>query len=308
MNIQNVFESRMNRRRLLGNMGVVGAGAVLGSYGFNAQAQDLGPELDAKILNFALNLEYLEAEFYLRAVTGEGLDDSLIGDNPGEVIGGQKVEFESEAVREYAVEIAKDEEAHVRFLRNALGDAAVSRPTIDLENSFTAAARFIGIIPEYETLNHFKSENLFLVGSFLFEDVGVTAYRGAAPFISAGGTLSAAAGILAVEGYHAAEVRTLLYSRRESLADNVVVEDLIQKVSDARDTLDGEGDLDQGIVHDNPFDTMANIVPTNANSLVFARTPLQVLNIVYLDTTGQATPGGFFPNGLNGDFSGVPSL
>lgn len=308
MDMKTVFESRINRRRLLGQMGAVGAGAMLAQYGSLAFAQTSSPDLDVKILNFALNLEYLEAEFYLRAVYGRGLNDEDIGENPGEVIGGSKVEFESDAVREYAIEIANDEENHVKFLRSALGDQAVSRPKINFTDAFTTAARAAGLIPNDQTLNHFKSEGLFLNGSFLFEDVGVTAYNGAAPFISNGDFLEAAAGILAVEAYHASEVRTLLYSRKDTLVDKVLVTELIQKVSDARDLLDGDGDMDQGIVDDNPFGTKANIVPTNENALVFARTPLQVLNIVYLDLSGKATPGGFFPDGLNGDFSGVPSL
>ncbi len=308
MDMNTILNSRINRRRLLGQMGAVGAGAVLAQYGSLARAQDLSPDLDVKILNFALNLEYLEAEFYLRAVYGRGLADEDIGDDPGEVIGGSKVEFESDAVREYAIEIANDEEAHVKFLRAALGDKAVSRPKINFTDAFTTAARAAGIIPNDQTLNHFKSEGLFLNGSFLFEDVGVTAYNGAAPFISSGDILEAAAGILAVEAYHAAEVRTLLYSRKDTEVDKVLVTNLIQMVSDARDLLDGDGDMDQGIVGDNPAGTMANIVPTDKNSLVYARTPLQVLNIVYLDLTGQGKPGGFFPDGLNGDFSGVPSL
>ena len=45
---------------------------------------------DTDILNFALNFEYLDAEFYSYATTGAGLPSNLLGDNPGATTGGQK--------------------------------------------------------------------------------------------------------------------------------------------------------------------------------------------------------------------------
>ncbi|WP_224401179.1 ferritin-like domain-containing protein [Pseudonocardia sp. ICBG1034] len=63
------------------------------------------------VLNFALNLEYLEAEFYLRALTGNGLKDSQIdgkGDLGG-VTGGYMVSFETKLGRQHAEEIARED-------------------------------------------------------------------------------------------------------------------------------------------------------------------------------------------------------
>jgi hypothetical protein len=242
---------------------------------------------DANILNFALNLEYLEAEFYVRAAFGGGLHiQDVIGvGGLGQVTGGRAVPFATPAIKQYAQEIARDEYAHVKLLRKALGSAAVSRPTIDLTQSFTTAARAAGVIGPGQVFDPFADENSFLLAAYIFEDVGVTAYHGAAPFISNKEYLLAAAGILGTEAYHAAEIRTLIYQRGLGAP--------AEKISHLRIDASGADD-DQGVVKDGA----ANIIPTDLNGLVYARTPQQVLNIVYLG--GAAGHFGFFPKRLNG--------
>ncbi|MFI9450110.1 ferritin-like domain-containing protein [Amycolatopsis sp. NPDC052450] len=308
--------NEQDRRRFLRaagvtGLGVVGAGALGGVAVPAAAAMTARPAVkeaaaevsDSAVLNFALNLEYLEAEFYLHAVTGKGLADSLTTGtgSRGGVTGGRAVRFKTKAARQYAQEIAGDEKAHVAFLRTALGSAAVSRPAIDLRASFTAAAQAAGLVRKGQSFDAFACEENFLLAAYLFEDVGVTAYKGAAPLISNKTYLEAAAGILAVEAYHAANIRTALYQHSGGILGlGLLGRDLREasvKLSDARDSLDGTSDLDQGVVD---REGRANIVPTDANGIAFSRTPGQVLNIVYL-TPKAATSGGFFPKGVNGD-------
>ncbi|WP_219412700.1 ferritin-like domain-containing protein [Pseudonocardia nigra] len=283
-------ENAVDRRRFLQVAGLTGAGVAGASVltAGTASAQE-GPS-DAAVLNFALNLEYLEAEFYLRAATGEGLPGNQIDGtgHAGGVRGGRAVKFETKQVRQYAQEIAHDERAHVAFLRSALGEAKVARPEINLDEAFTAAAQAAGLIKKGQKFDAFANENNFLLAAFVFEDVGVTAYKGAAPLISNKAFLEAAAGILAVEAYHAGLIRTVLLNKGLAEPANAI--------SDARDSLDGDEDLDQGITRDG----MANIVPADENGIAFSRSPGQVLNIVYL-TPEEAMKGGFFPNGVNGE-------
>jgi hypothetical protein len=280
-----------DRRKLLRNVGIGTAAVATAVAGLaspdRARAQAAGTPSDADILNFALNLEYLEAEYYLYAANGTGLASTDINGvgTAGNVIGGAAVPFQTPAIQQYAQSIANDELAHVEFLRSALGSAAVARPEIDLVNSFTTAALAAGLIQPGQTFNPFADELSFLLGAYIFEDVGVTAYHGAAPLIQSKAYLAAAAGILAVEAYHAGSIRTLLYQLNQGPAT--------AKISALRAAASGAAD-DQGVV----WNGHANITPTDVNALAFSRTTAQVLNIVYLG--GASGNYGFFPQGLNG--------
>ena len=263
-----------------------------------AGTDDAGAEVpeisDGSILNFALNLEYLEAEFYLRA-SGMTLPDEMTTGTGtrGDVSGGRPVPFTSSVIRKVAAEIAADERAHVAFLRKALGSAAVSRPAISLDQSFTAAALAAGLIKPGETFDAYANDLNFLFAAYLFEDVGVTAFKGAAPFITNKTYLDAAAGLLATEAYHAGIVRTSLYT--EGMIDDSVFR-AVEKISNVRGAVDGVGSDDQSI---GDAETL-NLVPTDAEGRAYGRSPEHILNIVYL-TGDRVTSGGFYPNGLNGD-------
>jgi hypothetical protein len=288
-NVDDLIEKALSRRNFM-----VGASsaAALTAVGCNKHfypqpgpAPNPNPTLtDADYLNFALNLEYLEASYYLIAATGSGLSAADMGSGPGTVTGGSQVSFTSSIQREYAYEIAQDELNHVRFLRSALGSAAVPMPAIDLVNSFNAAASAAGIGSSF---NPFANFDTFLIGAFVFEDVGVTAYSGAAPLLTSKTYLGAAAGIQAVEAYHAGEIRALI------LRSGAEYVEYANQISALRATLGGGNETTLS------FTTVVACDPTNA--IAYARTPEQVLNIVYGSPDGNLTYGGFFPSGLNGN-------
>jgi len=236
-------------------MQALGGAALLSAGGFAlpAEAQTIS---DVNIFNFALNLEYLEAEFYLFATTGEGLDDDDtdgVGEE-GRTRGGAQVEFEDPLVEAVATEIAADEVAHVRFLRKVLGRRAIAKPAIALD------ALEIG----------FGDENEFLILARAFEDVGVSAYAGAARLIKNKTNLEAAARILATEAYHAGNIRYQVVARELE----------VPEVDD-----------------DDQAPTAENFFPTDRNGLAVTRTATEVARIV---RGSRASGGAFFPKGLNG--------
>jgi anti-sigma regulatory factor (Ser/Thr protein kinase) len=120
----------------------IGAGAVVGGSAFfgalPARASAGVAKSDVAILNYALTLEYLEAAFYNDAVKG----GALKGD-----------------VAKFARIVAAHENAHVSFLKKALGSAAVKKPTFDFKGT---------------TMNQAK----FMATSQVLEDTGVAAYLG----------------------------------------------------------------------------------------------------------------------------------
>lgn len=289
------------------------AGVAMGTAGLalagRAEAQSAPSDTD--ILNFALNLEYLEAQFYSYAYSGQGLPAAqLTGtQTQGAVTGARKANLTDRAVIQYAREIAADEVAHVASLRQALTSAAVAQPAIDLSATvFTAAAVAAGVDLSASggVFDPYANDDNFLIAAYIFEDVGVTAYKGGSPLLSNPDIIDAAAGILAAEAFHAGIIRGALYRRG---VDVPAVWTITEQISGARDLLDGTtvsagppqrvADDDQGVTPvQNQFGLAANIVPTDENGIVFSRTAEQVHNIAYL-TREAATAGGFFPNGTN---------
>ena len=154
----------------LGAGAVLGGGAVMGALPSLASAAAV-PASDHAILNFALTLEYLEAEFYRQAKAnnvGSGQTDLTAFINV----------------------VAKHEAAHVAFLKGALGAKAVAKPTFDFKDTVTNQAKFAATAQ-------------------VLEDTGVMAYLGQAGNIKSKKVLAAAGSILPVEARHAAWIRDI---------------------------------------------------------------------------------------------------
>lgn len=270
---------------------------------------------DSDYLNVALNLEYLSANFLSYATTGAALlaaDISGTVGTAGAASGGRQVTFADPLVSQYAREMAADDLAQVRFLRTALGSSLyVAQPAIDLSagGAFTTAMRAAGVVGASETFDPYASDENFLLAAFFLKDLAVAVYKGAAPLFASATLLEAAAGLLATEAYHAATIRTTLYRKGQAAGSTLIAS--TEGISTLRDTYDGTvtenlatgvaPDGDQGVAPgtDASGRPVSNIVPANANGLVFSRSIQRTLNILYL-SRAAVTAGGFFPAGVNG--------
>jgi hypothetical protein len=281
------YQHPLTRRSALKAIGALGAAATLPARAGIAAQVGVPAFSDADIFNFALNLESLETEYYTRGTAGHGMSSADAGPNPGPVNGGHMVPWQNNDLKQFMEEIALNELLHVRLYRRVLGSAAVSRPRIDIAGGFAAAAKAAGLGDNFDP---FASEMNFFLGGMLMEDVGVTAYHGAVAALQSRTNQDVAAGILGVEAYHMGMARSTLY-RMGTAARNAA-----NAISNARDSLDGPTDLDQGI----EVNGHSNFVPRDANAVVFSRTPQQVLNIVYLTPQAGVSRGGIFPDGMNG--------
>lgn len=330
--LDSLVEKALSRRTFMAGAGAVAATAAVAGCSNNGTMTGGGGKTtytDADILNFALNLEYLEAQFYVYAATGSGLastDTAAPSGYTGTYTEGTVTVGDAAAVagltaaqQEIVNEIAFEEQTHVQFLRSALGAAAVPMPDIDLSffGPLAVAANITTAATGTGSFNPFSSFDYFLVGAFIFEDVGVTAYSGAAPLISsagvAAGYLTAAAGILAVEAYHAGYVRTSLTGRAIAagsagypyLAAANLVEDLRATLTVGNSAAPSTtGSVETLLVLPGSVTSPSAIVAADPTTAVgFSRTVEQVLHIVYGSPTVGVAKGGFFPNGMNSYFA-----
>ena len=308
--------SPYSRRNLMSKLGISATAtallATMGPVGFalsSGKAQAQSAFTDQDILNFALNLEYLEGEFYTRGATGQGLSTAMTTGTGtmGGVNGGTLVPFANPYFFEVAAKIAVDEQAHINFLRNQLGSAAVARPTIDLAGAFQAAAVTSGAIAPGQFFNPFADEISFFLGAFTLTEVGVTAYIGASILISSPAVLSAAASILATEAYHAGAIRGVLTqssvganqglaAAAADAANGSAVPFRTAAIAAAQSVASNQT-TGSGVTF--PTTQAARISNTGNFSLNYSRTPTQVLNVVQGGPTHSN--GDFFPNGLNGN-------
>jgi len=188
-----VFEKTSERRSIIKNMSrnvaLTALPFALGATFKKAYGKTTDIVIDT--LNFALTLEYLEAEFYKTALNSSTLT------------------IPTAAARGAIQTIYNHEAAHVDFLKAAIsasGGNPIDMPEFDFSGgSGSGTGPFASAFSDYD---------LFLAVAQTFEDTGVRAYKGqAGNLMSNNDVLEAALNIHSVEARHASHIRQMRAAR-----------------------------------------------------------------------------------------------
>ena len=225
--------------------------AALAALSTSAFGQSRLPTAVIGVLNFALVLEYLEAEFYNRGVAAAGLIPA--------------------ADRTIFTTIQGHENTHVEYLKTTLGASARPKPTFDYSyGNGSGTGPFADVFTNYNT---------FMAVAQAFEDTGVRAYKGqAATLLPYKDVLQAALTIHSVEARHAAEIRRLRGNFGDNEPNQGWITRAITDIPGTEAVYAGEDNLIQGGVD------VSTITPVAAKELTEAfdepLTMAQVLAIV----------------------------
>ncbi|CAM6106327.1 unnamed protein product [Calypogeia fissa] len=284
--------------------------AVLASPILQVQATKNFTTGDDELIGVALNLEYLEAEFFLFGVFGEGLDKFapwLTGGGPAP-IGAQKANLDAQTADVFA-QLGFQEVGHLEAIKPKIGVQAFPRVQLDLSKKnwammFDAVVGYT-LSPPFDVYGN--SLNYYLA-SYFIPYVGLTGYVGAFPMLEGSGAKGLVAGLLGVEAGQDAVIRTWLYERKDKKVEpySFTVAEITDKISMLRNKLDHGTIDDEGLTVPKQLGsdmmTTGNILSCDVNSLAYPRTPKQIFDVVY--STGDASkPGGFYPNGGNGTYA-----
>ncbi|KAK7329593.1 hypothetical protein VNO77_23763 [Canavalia gladiata] len=263
------------------------------------------PPSDNDLLEFPLNLEYLEAEFFLFGSLGHGLDvvaPDLAQGGPSP-IGGKLAHLDA-LINDVILQFAWQEVGHLRAIKSTV--KGFPRPLLNLSSaSFAEAVNSAFGKPLQPPFDPYANDVNYLLASYLIPYVGLTGYVGANPLLQNATSRKLVAGLLGVESGQDAVIRALLYQRRTLLVHpyGVSVGEFTDRISKLRNKLGKGGLKDEGLVvtkvQGAEGKIRGNILAGDKYSVAYARTPEEILRIVYA-SGDEHVPGGFFPKGASG--------
>ncbi|KAJ9546366.1 hypothetical protein OSB04_018909 [Centaurea solstitialis] len=278
------------------------------------------PASDSDLTEFPLNLEYLEAEYFLFASMGRGLDSIRpdLADGGPPPIGAKKANLTS-LTNDIITQFAYQEIGHIRAIKKVV--KGFPRPLLNLSaESFAKVINDAFGEPLSPPFDPYSNDINYLISCYIIPYVGLTGYVGANPklvtpiskqssFIKMSENLLPSfenlRGLLGVEGGQDAVFRTLLYERAKEKVTpyEMTVADFTNKISGLRNKLGKNGVKDEGLIV--PLDQGAekkvegNVLSADEDSISYGRTPEEILRILY-GTGAEGIPGGFYPKGADG--------
>nr|GMD81594.1 desiccation-related protein PCC13-62-like [Ipomoea batatas] len=264
------------------------------------------PTGDLNLLEFPLNLEYLEAEFFLWGAFGYGLDKlapNLSSNGPSPV--GAKAAKLSPLVKDIIAQFGYQEVGHLRAIKKTV--PGFPRPLLNLSaEAFATVVNDAFGKPLSPAFDPYANDINYLIASYLVPYVGLTGYVGANAKLTTQTAKRLVAGLLGVESGQDAVLRTLLYehAKEEVAPYGITVAEFTNRFSDLRNNLGNKGFIkDEGLIvkeRDGAEGKISgNILAGDEYSVAYDRSPEEILRIVY-GSGEERKPGGFFPKGAHG--------
>ncbi|KAK7828781.1 desiccation-related protein pcc13-62 [Quercus suber] len=264
---------------------------------------------DVDLLEFPLNLEFFEAEFFLYGALGYGLDkvDPNLTQGGPTPIGAKKANLDP-FTRDVIEQFAYQEVGHLR-------------PLLDLSKESFAkvvdAAVGKKLSPPFDP---YYSGVHYLLASYLIPYVGLTGYVGTIPKLQAPTSRRHAHEIVEPYGITVAQFSNYFSDLRNKLGHEGVKDEglWVRKSEGAEGKIKGNalaGDADS-VAYDRTAEEILRIVygsgdehkpggfyPKGGNdSVAYDRTAEEILRIVY-GSGDEHKPGGFYPKGGNGNIA-----
>lgn len=263
------------------------------------------PKADVPLLEFPLNLEYLEAEFFLYGALGYGLDrvaPKLSDGGPPPY--GVRLANLDPFTKDVITQFGYQEVGHVKAIK--AGVKGFPRPFLNL-----SAAAFASVMNSavgktlYPPFDPYANSINYLLASYVIPYVGLTGYVGANPKLQGYKSKKLVAGLLGVEAGQDAVIRALLYQHAFSTVHpyNYTVAEITDLISILRDKLGHAGLKDEGLIVPPILGAegklAGNVLAGDNYSLSYPRTPEEILRIIY-SSGDEHVPGGFYPKGADG--------
>ncbi|KAK7363443.1 hypothetical protein VNO77_05586 [Canavalia gladiata] len=275
------------------------------SYSSNINVSRIpSPKSEADLLEFPQNLAYLVADFYLLGATGHTLDAFAPGLAQGgpAPIGGKLANLDP-LIRDVSFQFGLIAIGHLRALKSVV--KGLPRPLMNISKD--VFGEFVNEAfgqPFHPPFDPYANSINFLLASYAISFSASTMYAGIASKVQNVASKELVAGLLGVASGLDTTIRAYLYEHRNLTVTpyNVTVSEFTNRISELGNKLGKEGTKSEGLEvppsQGAEGKVSGNVIDANKYSLSYARTPEEILRIVY-GSGDERVPGGFYPKGAN---------